>query len=207
MYSAAADPTVTDWIGAVSGIIAAIGGAGTLIIAIVLISKQHDALVKTINLAEKQDDVLDETKKALADEMQARREERERYRSADAKAVLLELGSLDHNKVLSQPFYQAGLQLDAIKFSARVRNGGLGNITQVTTEVKGVQPKCYVLEGDNEYREDGVVPVVPPGKTVSFYWIVPAEDDQQLQVEFTDENGVRWSKHWLNGLSEVPERA
>jgi len=198
-----AAPTITDWIGAISGIVAAVGGVGTLIIAIVLISKQHASLTKTIELAEKQSEVLDGTLKSLADEKQARDEDRERYKRAPAESVVVDVGSTsDNNKILSGPLYRGGLQLDAITYRAKVVNNCSGNITNVAARVKQALPKCYVLDGEGEYRE-GNMPVVPPGKGASIYWIGTIEDSQQLEVWFTDEAGVRWSKHRLNGLSEV----
>jgi len=203
---AATAPTITDWIGAISGIVAAVGGVGTLIIAIVLISKQYKALSSTVKLSEKQDEALVATTKALNDEMAHRREDRERLRRIPAEAVDMDLfqgwRKEADAKALNGVLYRSGINLNDMTARAHVANKGVGPIRDVQIDIKGKPPKCYVLDGEEVYRE-GSVPAVPPGKEARFYWVGAAEDDLQLKVLFTDESGARWLKHRLNGLSEV----
>lgn len=202
------NPTIwtPEWVSAIGSGVAAIGGAGTLIIAIVLISKQHTSLTKTIELAEKQAVVLDETLQSLAEEKALRAEERARQRQEQASKVRLEPFQHFPNKrdtlLVSANIKSAGIPQTDIESRFKVTNASGAPITSVHVDVEhGNGPRCYTTDFE-EYAGANPLAVLPPGQSARFYWIghVP---DLAVYVEFTDEAGVRWRRQYRDGLSEV----
>ncbi|MFJ9558311.1 hypothetical protein ACIRPH_31275 [Nocardiopsis sp. NPDC101807] len=209
----ASAPTITDWIGAISGIVAAVGGAGTLIIAIVLISKQHTSLTKTIDLAEKQSEVLDATMHSLADEAQHRSDDRqllieelEERRKDQARQIRLLpfRGWMDPDdaQLVSNLLARSGARVHTEHIRFAVTNLSNDRIRDVKVAVdNGSWPRCHVANFERTAGVDSI-PVLPPSESARFYWTVESSP-LEVYVEFTDANGARWRLHHRDGLSEL----
>ncbi|RKS09978.1 hypothetical protein DFP74_5724 [Nocardiopsis sp. Huas11] len=209
-------PTLTDWIGAGASVVAAIGGAGTLIIALILIIKQYRALSVTIDLSGKQEKALVATTEALNDEMAHRREDRlrqaveaEERRWEQARKVRLlpfwgwpEKGDTDPLSAFLRP---SGLSPRDLTTRFKVINRSDDRIRHVIVGVdQGPSPSCYLSHFE---RSAQVIPmpVLPPDEEARFYWkgavtVSPLE----VFVEFTDGAGARWRLHHRDGLSVAP---